>query len=74
MLSEHASDRGSQGGLTVVNMSDRSDVDVRLGPFVNLLCHCHFVFLRSVNISGSNSRVLHAAVPACEVKEIRTLS
>lgn len=45
LVGEHLRDRGRQGGLAVVDVTDRSDVDVRLGPLE--LGLGHWVLLRT---------------------------
>ena len=41
-LREHAGDRGGEGGLAVVNVTDRADVHVRLVAFELVLSHLEF--------------------------------
>ena len=42
LLREHAGDRRGEGGLAVVNVTDRADVHVRLVAFKCFLSHLEF--------------------------------
>ncbi len=42
LLGQHAGDRGGEGGLAVVNVTDRADVHVRLCAFELVLSHLEF--------------------------------
>jgi hypothetical protein len=39
LLGQHLQDRGDQGGLAVVNVTDRPNVRVRFRPFKFAFCH-----------------------------------
>ena len=63
---QHVRDRGGQGRLSVVNVSDRADVNVRLGP-VEFFFFCHFfieiIFLLFVSpLQKNNSSGVAATV------------
>ena len=40
-FSQHLGDSGGQSGLTVVNVADSTDVDVRFGTIKFFFCHCN---------------------------------
>ena len=47
LLGQHRRDRRRQRGLAVVDVTDRADVDVRLGPFEFAFCHLALLVKRS---------------------------
>src|SRR4029077_6338974 len=61
-------DRRGQGGLAVVDVTDRADVDVRLGPLELRLSHCGLLLLLSLDsLIVLDSRGSGQMAPGCQV-------
>ena len=78
LLGQHLGDRGGERGLAVVDVTDRPDVDVRLGPLELLLRHRRFPPLyspgpapRSPWRSGPEPPGTRAAASACARPALR---
>ncbi len=49
---QHGGDCCGQGGLAVVDVADRADVDVRLGPLKFAFCHFEYSNKKNVPVTG----------------------
>ena len=62
LVVQHLGNGGSQRRLTVVNVTNGADVDVRLSPLE--LCLCHRFLLERFQVSCSSAALFAAETPA----------